>query len=228
MWKNEKKPSFLQHSTHKSVTKEQQQCQIRMVFHNKIVMLSLRKNAAKGKLCSKPRASAHGASKAWFKRKPFARGSRNLPEEMCSIEGRPCSWQPSGSVTLFILVCPQTALEAAELQTCVTLFLSNSPVSCSDTIQGFLYCTYTCAQCDLRVTGSYASKASLLHHIFLHFSIILYGLCYWCITALLGCYPLAQSGKAKPDWSSADLIRLLIMCQELQWLWGSGVFRNAV
>lgn len=64
MWENEKKPSFLRHSTHKSMTKEQ--CQIRIVFHNKIVTLSLqkkkKKNAVKGKLHGKPKASACGAS----------------------------------------------------------------------------------------------------------------------------------------------------------------------
>lgn len=34
---------------------------------------------------------------------------------------RPCAWQVKGFVTLLLLVCPQTALEAAELQTCASL-----------------------------------------------------------------------------------------------------------
>lgn len=60
---------------------------------------------------------------------------------------------------------------------------------------GFLYCTYQCAQRDLRTTGSYGSKASLIHHVCRRFSIILYGLYYRHITALPDCYLLHGLAK---------------------------------
>ena len=50
-------------------------------------MLSLQKNAVKGKLRCKPNVSVHRAVKAPFKRKLCLSQNlpRNLPEEMCSI-----------------------------------------------------------------------------------------------------------------------------------------------
>lgn len=141
---------------------------------------------------------------------------RNLSEEMCSVMSLAAEWVCG---TAHLGVSPDCTGGCWAADPCHSV--PNIPASCSDTTQGSLSHSYTCAQCDPRTTGSYSSKASLFHHIFLHYS-------FWTLLQAYPCYLLAQCAKAKSDRSSAGLLRLLIMCHEPQWLWGLGVFRNAV
>lgn len=166
MWKNEKKPSFLWHSTHKSMTKEQQQCQIRIVIHNKIVMLSLQKNAVKGNCVVNPKPVQMELARRHLKENCLLQNlCRNPPEGMCSSTRQdpvPGSW-------MGLWHCSSSSAPdwpgGCWAQTCAPLLLSNAAASCRDTAQGFSY-PHT------RVTSAQQAATAPKHLSFITYSFI--------------------------------------------------------
>lgn len=204
------------------------------VFHNKIAMPSSQKRGKlhgkpKGKLHGKPKASAHGASKASFKRKLCLLQNlcRHLPEEMRSIMRQVPV--PGGWVGLWHCSSWSAPRLHRRLLGCRPVSLCSSQTHQSAAVTQFRVFILHIPMCTAwpQDNGQLRFKSiSDSPHVpsFLHYSLWTLLQTYHCPSTLLPACTVWQS-KVR---SSADLIRLLIMCHELQWLWGLDVLRNAM